>query len=435
MYDRSPSTPFPDVEDAGKPVRLEGSDAIAAAAYRGAVTAADAYRSVRAAVRVDGEVLRIGNRFVSRRQYKEVAFLSVGNAAVSQALAVSHALGEAVTQGFVAGPDPLPEEVPFKSAIVPRGWPGSVAGTKAAHEALELAEGLGERDLFLVLLSPGALAALAIAPGGMDSGEWVRPLRETLHAGASSAEVALLARLTGAGCVAGRLAAAARAADTVTLVVERGEGGHLIGGGPTCYPSAAERQAGRGVLERTGQWSALSPALRRAVLEGEALRAETPGAARPNRPVVVAGPPDALRGAADAVEEKRWLPRLLALHLSGNPADAARRLLDRFDEVASAEGTIPSDRKGMVGFAATTLEVLEGDDERDAMRSFLTEATNGLRHRDASVALLRTCGAGKGDAPAGAIAGPGSPTGAARSLGMRSGVTDVGMLALLLRPK
>ncbi|HEY6238199.1 MAG TPA: hypothetical protein VIZ68_03315, partial [Thermoplasmata archaeon] len=82
------------------------SDSLHRLCLRAAVTGADAYRLTRAAVRRDEGTLRIGNRFVATRRYREVAFVALGRAAISQALAVNEGLGELLTQGYVACPDP-----------------------------------------------------------------------------------------------------------------------------------------------------------------------------------------------------------------------------------------------------------------------------------------------------------------------------------------
>ena len=157
--DRSLSFPFSVDEKATKG---EGAYALPRKAFRGAVTSADAYRATRAAVRLEGDTLRIGNRFVPVARYREIAFIAAGNAATSQALAVVRGLGSRLTQGFVAGPEAAPPEIPFRSVRVPRGLPGTREGTEAAGLALELAGGLGAGDLLIVLLSGGAAGALAL---------------------------------------------------------------------------------------------------------------------------------------------------------------------------------------------------------------------------------------------------------------------------------
>ncbi|MGI0155400.1 MAG: DUF4147 domain-containing protein, partial [Thermoplasmata archaeon] len=242
-----PWEPFPPGEPDPK-----GPDPVHSVAFRAAVTAADAYHAVRLAVRRESGTLRIGNRFVPDGRYREVAFLAFGNAANSMALGALHAVGDRLTQGFLAGPLPVSSEIPFRGVVVPPGWPGTPDANAIANAARELAGELTEQDLLLVLLSPGALRALAGPPEGMTPAEFARLLENAHTAGASGREVGLLARVLGTGGVGGRLARASPRADVATLIVDRGDGPAVLGGGPTRAVDPAERVEARALLARTG---------------------------------------------------------------------------------------------------------------------------------------------------------------------------------------
>jgi hypothetical protein len=430
-----PWDPFPPGEPEPK-----GPDPAQNIAFRAAVTAADAYRSVRLALRRESGALRVGNRFVSDGRYREVAFLAFGNAANSMALAALHAVGDRLTQGFLAGPDPVPNELPFHGTVVEPGWGGAPGAEGVVTAAEEIAVGLSEQDLLLVLLSPGALRALATPPPGMTVEEFSR-LLETAHArGANGREVALLARSVGTGAVGGRLAAKALRADAATFVVERGDGPGGVGGGPMRPVVPEERVEARAVLERLG----LGSEVPRPVLES--LGPGGPGAAaaaRPvDRPVVVASPSDALRAAADSLFEKGWTSRLAFLELRAGPDAGAANFLARTEELYLAERLTPESRtKGVAAFAMTTLDLPEGVDEGPYLARFLDRARAGFRRREMSVGLFRTAGAiGGSEYPTGAVVGTPSDRdavvrpGRARAIPMRRGVTDVGLLAVALYP-
>lgn len=425
MFDRSPTAPFPPTEG-DEPA---GPDPVHALAFRGAVTGADAYRAVRSAVRVEGEALRLGNRFVRPQRYREIAFVAVGHAAVSLAFGIHDALGERLTQGFVAGPDPLPPDVPFRSAEVPRGLPGSSAGTAALAQVLELVAGLTERDLLIVAVSPGALTTLAGPPAGWNGPAWSDFLTGLGTAGATGTEVAQVARVFGGGGTGGRLAAHSTAGEVVTLVAERGEGGVSVGGGPTIPVTALEVEAARTVLARLPGVRAPAP-LAAAGLTGRA---------GVDRPVVVAGPADALRGAADAVSDRKFLPRLVAVTIPDSPEGAAEAFLEGIEQKLAAEPGLatPPDGKGTVFFATSTFQVLEGVDVGPAGRRFTEAASRRLRRRSMTVSALDTAGR-----PRGAAVSPGRATGAAapgasatgRELWMRPGITDVGTVLVGFLP-
>lgn len=433
MIGRFPWDPFPtDEADPG------GDDPLLARIYRASVEGADAYRAVRSAVRRDQGTLRVGNRFVPDGRYREVGFVAFGHAANSMALAALHAIGDRLTQGFLAGPEPVPAELPFQGIEVRPGWGGAVAADEAVRAATEIAEGLTERDLLLILLSPGAVRGLALPPTGM-TGEEFGGLLSTAHAhGATGREVGLLARVLGTGAVGGRLAAFAKRTDTATLIVERGDGATGIGGGPVQPVTPAERVEARSVLERTGLAFTVPASI---------LGMLAPGGGSPTlqptpttRPLVVASPTDALRAAADAVFDKGWTSRLAFLEMRDGPEPAADRFLSRSEELVAAESlTSESRTKGVGTFAMATLGLPEGVDEGPALGSFLERAERGLRRREMSVGLFRTVGAvGSPEYPAGAVVGTPSEgearvhAGRARAIPMRPGITDVGLLAVTL---
>ena len=433
MIGQFPWDPFPPGEPDPK-----GPDPVQGIAYRSAVTAADAYRAVRSVLRREAGTLRVGNRFVADGRYREVAFIAAGNAAGSMALGALHAVGDRLTQGFVAGPEPLPVEVPFRGVRIGPGLPATPDSEEVVRAATEIAESLTEQDLLIVLLSPGALRAFARPPAGLDDAAFASFLASVAGAGATGREVGLVARTLGTGGVGGRLAAAVRRADCATFLVERGDGPRTLGGGPMFPVTDAERAEARAVLERTGLLARLpTPALGKLAPGADGVGPIAPTVARP---VVVTDPSDALRAAADGVFDKGWTSRLAFLTLRDTPEAACDRFLARVDELVAAERLGPDSRtKGVGAFAMTTLDLPEGMDEGPALGRFLTRARDGLRRREMSVGLFRTAGAiGAPAFPPGAVVGaPGDPDAAlppdrARALRMRGGVTDVGLLAVAL---
>ncbi len=435
MIGQFPWDPFPPGEPDPK-----GPDPVPSLAYRAAVSAADAYHAVRLAVRREGGTLRVGNRFVPEGRYREVAFLAFGNAANSMALGVLHALGQQLTQGFLAGPEPVTDEVPFRGLAVAPGWPGDPVAESAVRSAVELAEGLTEQDLLLVLLSPGALKSLATPPVGMTPAEFASFLERSHAAGADGREVALLARVIGTGAVGGRLAAAVTRADLATLVVERGDGTAVLGGGPTRRVTPEERAEARAVVERVGLASALPATASAPLAPGGG--SEVP--ARAVRPVVVATPSDALRAASESLFDKGWTVRLASLQLREDAETAATRFVELSEELYRRESLTPESRtKGVVTFAMATLGLPEGLDEGPALGRFLTRARDLLRRREMSVGLFRTGGdtTGSREYPPGAVVGAPTdpdarvPRERARAVRMRRGITDVGSLAVAVYPR
>ncbi|HYA10861.1 MAG TPA: DUF4147 domain-containing protein [Thermoplasmata archaeon] len=432
MIGRFPWDPFPQGEPAPR-----GDDPLLAAIYRGAVEGADAYRAVRSAVRREAGVLRVGNRFVPDGRYREVAFVALGHAAISMALAVLHVFGDRVTQGFVAGPEDPPAAVPFRSEKVGDGWGGDAGAPQVVEATREIVAGLRASDLFLLLVSPGALRALLLPPPGLDRNAFAMLLREMHERGASATDVAGVARVLGSGGVGGRLLPAGVAADIQCLLVDRGDGPVTVGGGPTFPVTAAERARARAALEGTGLLSTLP-----ATAVGPLSAAVPAPLALARRPVVVASPADGLRSAGDAAFDKGWSGRVGTLGLNERAPTAVERFVGSVEKVVTAERLGEGTRsKGIVVFATATLDLPEGVPELPACEEFLARAGPALRRREMSVGLFRTSGptGSPPDFAGGVVGASAEPTGraareAVRPIRMPAGITDVGLLVAALVP-
>jgi Domain of unknown function (DUF4147) len=418
-----------------------GPDPIQSSAYRGAVTGSDAYRSTRLALRVEGDTLRIGNRFVPIGRYRQVSFLALGNAANAQTLAALHTFRDRLTQGLIVGPIEPGPELPFRSVELSPGWPDRAEAEGVVRAAQEMGSELSEEDLFLLLVSPGALLGLCLPPPSLGASAWRDFLISVSDQGASGRELALLVRLLGAGGVGGRLAAISPRAEVVSFVIDRGDGPALLGGGPLYPPSREERVQGRAILDRLGLTSHAPTAALATLVPDSSLPAGAPGNVR--RPVLVTSAPDALGGAGDSLFDRKWASRMGMLSLHGPPESAADQFVRRVEEVIDGERPDPQAHwKGLAVLAATTLESLEGSDEGPLLGRFLTRAQAEIRRRELSIGLMRTSG-GVGDPryPPGAVVG--APTredfavapGRARALRMEPAITDVGLIAVAAFPQ
>lgn len=434
MSDPFPFEPFP--ADGTLPAP-KGPDPLPALAFRAAVEGSDAYRGLREALQVDEGVLRVGNRFLPVGRYREVAFLALGEAAHSLALGALTTLGERVTAGFVAAPEPPPADFPFPSRTVVPGEEAAVVA-EIARAATELLEALSERDLFLLLLSSGAVTTLAMAPRDFGPDAWTHLLEQLAAAGATAPEQEEVVRTLADGLVGGRLGAMVTRGDRAVFVVDRGHGPALLGGGPTIPVTAEERMRVRHLLTRTGVATTLPASLHERLRIG----AETASVGPWERPVIVAQPSDALTSAADRLFDRKWTSRLVDLDLRGSPEAAALRFVDGMEEILRKEPLTPESRtKGIAGFAMTGFNLPEGSHDGPAMERFLAEAYRRMRRREMTIAVGRTAGAHPDSRyPAGAVIGrieepsEGLSPGRPRPLAMRSGITAVGTLVVGLVP-
>jgi hypothetical protein len=419
-------------------------------AFRTAIEGADAYRAVRAGLRLHDDILRIGNRFVSANRFREIAFVALGNAAGAMALAAQEMLGERLTQGLTASAVAAPDALQFQSVLVPEAWPGSPQSTAALASVLELVADLHTEDLLVLLLSPGAFSVTAGPPTGWDPGQW-RGLLQQVASRSGPIDAVRVARVLGTGAVGGRLGAAVREPLVVTLVVDRGEGPEWVGGGPTVPLRPEEPATVRGLLA--------------GVSGVDGLRSVGPVVGRNvHRPVVVTGPADAVEAAGNQLAGQGWISRMVSLHLPGAPHEVAARFIEgmetiRRDQVSEprrlatdaedrGSGTaLPSipmpttatpaarpESRGLAVFATATFQTVEGGETGSDLRAFLRAVSQQSIRREAYVGALRTVGevAGRGGG-AGSWLGRriGSDPSAEPTIEtfpVRAGFTDVGTM-------
>ena len=434
-------------------------------AFKTAIEGADAYRAVRAGLRLHDDILRIGNRFVAADRFREIGYVALGNAAGSMALAAQEMLGERLTQGLSAGAVAAPEPLQFQHQVVPDPWPGSAPADTARESALELAGGLHAGDLLLVLLSAGAFSVTAGAPSGWDHDDW-RRLLQRVTATSSPVDAVRVARVLGTGAVGGRLGAVVGDALVVTLVVDRGEGPEWVGGGPTIPLRPEESESVRVLLSGTrAAEDVRDPAIR--------------GGGNVHRPVVVTGPADAIEAAGNQLAGQGWISRLASLHLAGSPEEVANQFVQGMETIrreqvsepirsaaAAEDGSTESSTvsaiealgdpetrgwtqtptpghpksRGLAVFAATTFNTVEGGETGDQVREFLRAMARNLVRREAYAGALRTAG-GIPDRrdPAGSwlarrSGGAIAPEPALETYSVRPGFTDVGTVLVGFLP-
>lgn len=302
------------------------------ALYRAAVSAVEPGRLVAEALSRRGNAVVI--RSVSdpgRREFvfvpRRVVLLSVGKAGVPMAAAAHRALGMRVDDSVVIAPDGAPrEELPPGCRFLPSAHPVPDGRSLAAgHEALALATGLGSEDLLLVLLSGGGSSLMALPAEPVSLEDKARTVSLLSAAGAPIADVNVvrgaLSRVKG-----GRLAAAARAADVVTLVLsDLGDAGwHLVASGPTLGLPPSRRDAA-GILESYRILSLVPPAVRQ-FLFSPANGESAPRDGGQRWSVLLGDVRTALEGARREALRLGADVRVLPDLLSGEARSASRRL-------------------------------------------------------------------------------------------------------------
>ena len=301
------------------------------ALYRAAVAAVEPGRLVSESLSRRGNAIVVrslsdpGRRefvFVPRR----VVLLSVGKAAVPMATAACRALGGLVAEALVVAPEGSSGEgLPTGARLLCTAHPvPDERSVAAGREALALAGGLREEDLLLVLLSGGGSSLMALPVAEVSLQDKCRTVALLAAAGAPAADVNLvrsaLSRVKG-----GRLAAAAHAADVVTLVLSdlAGDGWHLVASGPTLGLPPSRREAAA-LLESWRLRSLVPPPVRSFLLSPHSEDAPRDGGQRWS--LLLGDVQTALEGARREALRLGAEARVLSEPLSGEARSAARRL-------------------------------------------------------------------------------------------------------------
>ncbi|HST05418.1 MAG TPA: glycerate kinase [Chloroflexia bacterium] len=200
-----------------------------------ALSAADPFRAVDTALKLDEEVIQI---LASVQPDGDIFVVGAGKAGTSMAVAVEKALGDRVTGGLVIVKDGYAGTVgaPLRHITLREGAHPvpDARGVEATRELISLIESAGERDLVICLISGGGSALLTL-PGSQVTLEDVQAVTALLlKSGATINELNAvrkhLSRESG-----GQLARIAAPARVLSLILSDVTGSPLdvIASGPT----------------------------------------------------------------------------------------------------------------------------------------------------------------------------------------------------------
>lgn len=238
--------------------------------WQAGVEAVRSDRLVRAALRVEGAELLVGDELVPLADIDRIAVIGAGKAGAGMAAGVEEALGarwleaKQVT-GWVNVPDDCVRTLchvhlhPARPAGVNEPMPAGAAG---AAEILRIVESLGPRDLCLALISGGGSALMPAPVEGIGLEDKLAVTRHLSAAGANIEELNTvrkqLSRIKGGG-----LLRACRAGRLVALIISDvlGDPLDVIASGPT-VPDRSTPEAALAVLAKyDAQAAGISPAV------------------------------------------------------------------------------------------------------------------------------------------------------------------------------
>ena len=343
------------------------------------MTPRDAARAIFDAALAAGDVTPLVRRHLAlESHHRRVLVFGCGKASAAMVAAAEEALGDRIAGGFVVVKDGC--AVPVRRVeIADAGHPVPDArGLAASARLLELAQGAGEEDLVLFLVSGGGSALTPAPAPPITLAEKQELTRLLLASGATIGELNAvrkhLSRFKG-----GQLARAASPASVLTLALSDviGDPLDVIASGPTApdpttFADAREVLARRGLA---GRVPASIAARLDAGLRGEIEETPKPGDRLFDRVTnVVIGNNTLIADAAVAAASRLgYRPHLLTRELQGEAREVARELVARARRleppaclIAAGETTVTMKGTGRGGrcqeFAlAAALEITPAD--------------------------------------------------------------------------
>lgn len=297
--------------------------------FRAALEAADPVEAVRRHVHLSGETLVAGGHRYPLRTVDRIWVVGAGKASAAMARAVEGLLARRIAGGLV--------NVKYGDTVRLRriernecGHPvPDEAGVRGAKRIAAIAQGAGQRDLLVCLISGGASALMPRPAAPLTLAEKQAVTKLLLACGADIQEINAVRKHISA-IKGGQLARLASGAAVLSLLLSDviGDGLDTIGSGPTA-PDASTFADARAVLEKYALYAQAPAAVRQRIeagMRGEV--AETPKANDPAfrrvRNLVVGSNRLAVDAAAAKARELGFRPLVLSTTVEGETREVAR---------------------------------------------------------------------------------------------------------------
>jgi glycerate-2-kinase len=252
----------------------------AAAALRGA----DPRLMVRRALRLRGEMAKVGGTTLNLRNFRRVIVVGAGKASALMAAELERILRGRVDRGVVIVPEyqhPIPKLRRVRIVKSTHPLP-SKKGVRATKKILAVLGGVGEEDLVVCLLSGGASSLMPLPVEGVSVDDIAQTTTLLQKAGAEIGEVNCvrkhLSQIAG-----GRLVEKTNGAVVLSLIMSDVVGDDLsaVASGPT-VPDTTTFAEAVGVLRRLKVWDTVPRSIRRTLragVQGRVRETPKPGSA------------------------------------------------------------------------------------------------------------------------------------------------------------
>jgi glycerate 2-kinase len=358
--------------------------------FQAGLQAVDPVEAIIRHVRLNDNLLIIGERQFNLKDYDRILVVGAGKAIAPMAKTVEDLLGNRISGGVIVVKDehglPL-KKIKVREASHPVPDERGVNGTE---QILSLVEKAGERHLIICLISGGG-SALLIAPAKDISLEDKQNTTKLLLAcGATIHEMNTvrkhLSRVKG-----GRLAQMAYPATVASLILSDVVGDDLdvIASGPT-VPDSGTFQDARKILKGYGIWDQLAPSVRSHIDKGAAGRTEdTPKSDNPAfkrcSQVLVGTNLQALKAAGREAQRLGYHPLILSSKVEGEAREVARFYAAIAKEILSSNNPIESPACVLCGGETTV--TLRGDGRGGRNQEFALAAAVAIDGWDNIVVL------------------------------------------------
>ena len=383
-------------------------------------------RAVARHLRLEGEMLWVGDRTYDLAAVGRLLVVGAGKAGAGMAAAVEAFLGDRIAEGWVNvryGYEKL-RSVPAPIHVHPAGHPvPNEAGLQGTSRILDLVDGLREGDLALVLISGGASALLVQPVPGVSLADLQRLTEALLRSGATIGEVNTvrkhLSQVKG-GRLAQRITQRGAQAAVLALSDVVGNPLDVIGSGP-CAPDPTTFANAREVLVLYGLWEEAPPSTREHLERG--LRGEVEETPKPGDPLfgrvhhtLVADNRVAALAAVERAQALGLHALLLTTYLEGEAREVGRALAALAKEEIRHDHPLP--RPACLVLGGETTVTVRGAGKGGRNQEVALGAALSLDGwRDVMVVALATDGTDGPTDAAGAIA-TGRTVARARRLGL-----------------
>jgi glycerate 2-kinase len=206
----------------------------ALAIFHASLKAVDPVNAVKRHLRLEGDMLRIGNRDYDLSTYTRIYVVGCGKAAASMSSALEDVLQDRIDGGMINVKYGYTRALHF-IRINEAGHPiPDEAGVRGTQEIVRLLQGLGGNDLLIFVISGGGSALLPLPQDGISLEEKQRVTRMLLECGASIDEMNAIRKHI-SQVKGGQLAKVAYPATLISLLLSDvvGDRMDVIASGPT----------------------------------------------------------------------------------------------------------------------------------------------------------------------------------------------------------